>query len=130
MGDYVEAAGTSGSVEEIQIFACILKTPDNKRTVVPNAAVTGGNIVNYSVEPTPRIDLVFGIGYEDNIKKAKDILNGLLKNCDKVLTEPEPVVAVLELADSSVNLAVRPWVRTEDYWSVYFELMEGVKVAL
>ena len=128
LGDYIEAGGTSGIVEVIQVFATTLKTPDNKIVVVPNSAITGGNITNYSAEETRRIDLVFGISYGDDLKKAKRILAELLAKDKRVLTEPEATVAVLELADSSVNIAVRPWVKTADYWSVFFDLTEAVKL--
>jgi small conductance mechanosensitive channel len=127
-GDYVEAGGTSGSIEEIQIFNTILKTPDNKKVIVPNSQITGGKIVNYSVMDKRRIDLVFGIGYDDNIKAAKEILEKIVFEDSRILKDPEPVIAVLELADSSVNFAVRPWVNTSDYWSVYFDLTEKVKL--
>ena len=126
-GDYVEAGGVSGSVEEIQIFATVMRTPDNKRIIVPNSSITGGTIVNYSANDTRRIDLVFGIGYGDDIKKAKEVLTSLVTSDERVLKDPEPTIAVLELGDSSVNFAVRPWVKTADYWGVYFDLTEAVK---
>jgi small conductance mechanosensitive channel len=126
-GDYVEAGGIAGTIEEIQIFATMMRTPDNKRIIVPNSAITGGNIVNYSANDTRRIDLVFGIGYGDDIKKAKEVLTSLVTADERILKDPAPVVAVLELGDSSVNFAVRPWVKTADYWGVYFDLTEAVK---
>ena len=128
VGDYVEAGGVSGTVEEIQIFATALKTPDNKAVVVPNSSITSGNIVNYSAKPTRRVDLVMGIGYGDDIKRAKEVLEKIVAEDDRVLKDPAPTIAVLELADSSVNFAVRPWVRTPDYWSVYFDLTERIKL--
>jgi small conductance mechanosensitive channel len=128
VGDYVEAGGTSGSVEEIQVFATTLKTPDNKKIVVPNAAITAANIVNYSAKPVRRVDMVFGIGYGDDIAKAKQIISDILAKDDRVLRDPEPTIAVCELADSSVNLAVRPWVNTPDYWGVLFDVTEAVKL--
>lgn len=128
VGDYVEAGGVSGTVEEIQIFATALKTPDNKAVVVPNSSITGGNIVNYSAKPTRRVDLVMGIGYGDDIKRAKEVLEKIVAEDDRVLKDPAPTIAVLELADSSVNFAVRPWVRTPDYWGVYFDLTERIKL--
>ena len=127
-GDYVEAGGQAGSVESIQIFNTIMKTPDNKKVIIPNSAVTGGNIVNYSAHETRRVDLVFGIGYGDDIKKAKTTLEQILAADSRILKDPAPTVAVLELADSSVNFAVRPWVNTADYWAVYFDLTEKVKL--
>jgi small conductance mechanosensitive channel len=129
VGDYVEAAGVSGTVEEVQIFTTQLKTPDNKRVIVGNADVMGGAITNYSANPTRRVDLVFGIAYEDDLAKAKQIAARLLSEDERVLDDPAPVVAVLELADSSVNLAVRPWVATADYWNVTFDLNERMKLA-
>jgi len=128
VGDYVEAGGTSGGVEAIQIFSTILKTPDNKKVIVPNSKVTGDNIINYSAMDTRRIDLVFGIGYGDDIKKAKENLEQILSEEARVLEDPAPTVAVSELADSSVNFVVRPWVKTADYWSVYFAITEKVKL--
>ena len=129
VGDYVEAGGVSGTVEEIQIFATMFKTPDNKQVVVGNAAVTDGTIVNYSAKDTRRVDLVFGIGYDDDIKKAKDLLQKIRDEGERILNDPAPTVGLLELADSSVNFAVRPWVQTADYWDVYFALQERVKLA-
>jgi small conductance mechanosensitive channel len=128
VGDYVEAAGVSGSVERIQVFATTLKTPDNKVVVVPNSAITGGTITNYSAKDVRRVDLVFGIGYGDDIKKAKGILANILENDSRVLKDPEPTIAVGELADSSVNFVVRPWVKTADYWAVLFDVTEAVKL--
>ena len=127
VGDFIEAGGTSGVVEVLQVFATTLKTADNKTITVPNSAITGGNITNYSVKPTRRIDLVFGIGYDDDLQKAKAVLSDILAKDDRVLDDPEPTVAVLELADSSVNFAVRPWVKTADYWPVLFDITEAVK---
>ncbi|MEM6733256.1 MAG: mechanosensitive ion channel domain-containing protein [Myxococcota bacterium] len=128
VGDYVEAAGTAGVVNDIAIFSTVLTTPDNKRIIVPNSSVTGGNITNYSALDTRRIDLVFGIGYGDDILKARDVLQQILDADERVLKEPESTIAVLELADSSVNFAVRPWVKTSDYWPTYFAITEQVKL--
>lgn len=127
VGDYIEAGGTAGTVEEIQIFSTILTTPDNKVIIVPNAKITGDNIVNYSAKDTRRMDLVFGVGYGDDLQKVKDILQDILQNDPRVLKVPEPMVGVLELADSSVNFAVRPWVKSEDYWPLFFDLKETIK---
>ena len=129
VGHYVEAGGTAGSVESIGIFNTVLKTPDNKKVMVPNSGVTGGNIINYSAENTRRIDMVFGIGYGDDIKKAKDVMEGIINADARILKDPAPTVRVVELGDSSVNFAVRPWVKTTDYWEVYFDLMENIKMA-
>jgi len=127
-GDYVEAGGMAGSVEAIRIFNTVLKTPDNREVIIPNSSITGNNITNYSAKETRRIDLVFGIGYDDDLKKAKRILEELVTSDSRILKDPAPTVAVSELADSSVNLVVRPWVNTGDYWAVYFDLVEKVKL--
>jgi len=126
-GDYVEAGGVSGTVEEVQVFATILKTPDNKRVIVPNASITNGTITNYSANDTRRIDMVFGIGYSDDIKQAKEVLEGILTQDERVLKDPAPTIAVSELADNSVNIIVRPWVKTSDYWGVLCDVTETVK---
>ena len=127
-GDFVEVAGTSGVVLEVQIFATTLKTGDNKRIVVPNGSITSGNIVNYSANPTRRIDMVFGIGYDDDIKAAKELFERVLAEEDRILPDPAPKIAVSELADSSVNFIIRPWVKSEDYWDVRFDLTEKLKL--
>jgi len=127
-GDYVEAGGTAGIVEEIHIFNTVLKTPDNRKVIVPNAKVTGDNIINYSAKDMRRVDLVFGIGYGDDLKKAKTVLEKILSDDKRVLKDPTPTVGVLELGDSSVNFAVRPWVKTAEYWNVYFDITEKVKL--
>ena len=126
-GDYVEAGGSAGVVESVSIFNTILNTPDNRKVIIPNGKVTGDNIVNYSAKEMRRIDLVFGIGYGDDIKLAKDTLNQIVSQDERILKDPAPTVAVSELGDSSVNFVVRPWVKTADYWSVYFDLTEKVK---
>ena len=127
-GDFVEAGGISGIVEEIQIFSTKLRTPDNKEVTVPNSQITGEAITNYSARDTRRIDLVFGIGYDDDIQRAKQLLEQIVAADGHVLADPEPVIAVSELADSSVNFVVRPWVSTDDYWVVTFDLTEQVKL--
>jgi small conductance mechanosensitive channel len=127
-GDYIEAAGISGTVESIQIFNTVLKSPDNKKVVVPNSKITGDSIINYSAKETRRVDLVFGIGYGDDIRKARQTLERILSDDPRILKDPAPIVAVSELADSSVNFVVRPWVKTSDYWAVYFDLTEKVKL--
>ena len=128
VGDYVEAGGTSGSVEAINIFNTILKTPDNKMVIIPNSNITGGNITNNSAKEQRRIDMVFGIGYDDDLKKARHILERLIDEDSRILKDPAPLVAVSELAESSVNFVVRPWVNTGDYWVVYWEFTEKVKL--
>lgn len=127
-GDFIEAGGVSGIVEEIQVFATRIRTGDNKEVTVPNGQITGGSIVNYSAKDTRRIDLTFGIGYDDDIAKAKNVIQRVLDSDERVLGEPAPTVAVVELADSSVNIAVRPWVKTGDYWPVYFDVVERIKI--
>jgi small conductance mechanosensitive channel len=126
-GDYVEAGGTAGVVQEIAIFSTILKTPDNKKVIVPNSSMTGGNIINYSAHDTRRVDMVMGIGYGDDIVKAKQTLEKILADNPLVLEDPAPVVAMAALADSSVNFNVRPWCKTADYWTVYSQVHEAVK---
>jgi len=128
VGDYVEAAGTAGIIEGIQIFFTQLRTPDNKYITIPNSSITSGNIINYSARAERRVDLVFGVSYDDNIKTVKEILEEMLKNDDRILAEPAPTIAVSALGDSSVNLICRPWVKTDDYWPVYWDLVEKVKL--
>ncbi len=130
VGDFVEAGGATGAVKEIQIFNTIINTPDNKKVIVPNAQVTGGNIVNYSVNGTRRVDLVIGVSYDDDLKKARQVMEDVLNADDRVLADPAYTVAVSELGDSSVNFVVRPWVNVADYWDVYFDVTEKCKVAL
>jgi small conductance mechanosensitive channel len=127
-GDYIEAGGTSGVVVSVHIFNTVLKTPDNKKVIVPNGKITGDNIVNYSAMEMRRVGLVFGIGYDDDIRKAKETLERILNEDNRILKDPAPVVAVSELGDSSVNFVARPWVKTADYWGVYFDLTEKVKL--
>ena len=127
VGDFIEGGGTAGVVEEIQIFTTELKTPDNKQVIVPNAQMTSGNIVNYSAKGTRRVDLVAGIGYGDDIDKARGVLQSILDAEDRILKDPEPTIAVSELGDSSVNFVVRPWTTVDDYWGVYFSLTEAIK---
>ncbi|WP_298940835.1 mechanosensitive ion channel domain-containing protein [uncultured Psychromonas sp.] len=130
IGNFIEAAGTSGTVESIQIFHCILRTGDNKHIVVPNAAILKGNIVNVSRKPIRRIDLIIRVSYQSNLKHVKQVLEAAVLANDKVLTEPGIQIAVSELAHSSVNVVVRPWVKSGDYWSVRFALTESIKNAL
>ncbi len=128
IGDFVEIAGCSGVVEAINMFSVALKTGDNKAIIVPNNKVLGDNIVNYSTKPTRRVDLVFGIGYDDDLKLAKETLVKIANENEKVLKDPAPFVVVSELADSSVNFTVRLWVNSADYWDVYFSTIEKVKL--
>lgn len=129
VGDLVEAAGVFGVVETIQIFTTQLKTPDNKTVIVPNAKLTDDNIVNWTVKGTRRVDMVFGIGYEDDIDKARSLMADIIAEDTRILKTPEPQISVSELADSSVNFVVRPWVKVEDYWGVFFDLTEKIKKA-
>lgn len=129
-GDFVDAGGESGTVEEIFLNATVLITPDNKVIQVPNSQVWAGSITNYSARDTRRVDLVIGVGYDDDLKKAHDVIMGVLNDHDKVLTEPAPAVFVSNLGDSSVDFNVRPWVNTPDYWGVYADVLERTKVAL
>ncbi|MBI9082925.1 MAG: mechanosensitive ion channel [Desulfobacterales bacterium] len=129
VGDFVEAGGVAGKVVQVQIFNTVLNTADNRRVIVPNSSITGGNITNVTANPTRRVDLVIGIGYGDDIPHAKAVVADVLAASEGVLKDPAPVIAVHELADSSVNLVVRPWVRAEDYWGVYWGLTEGIKLA-
>jgi len=126
-GDYIEAGGSNGIVHEVSIFNTILRTLDNRKVIIPNAKITGDNITNYSALEIRRIDLVFGIGYGDDLKRAKEILVQMVSEDERILKDPPPTVAVSELGDSSVNFVVRPWVKTPDYWTVYFDLTEKVK---
>lgn len=128
IGDFIEAGGTSGTVEEISIFTTNMKTPDNKTIIVPNGAIISGNIINYSTKPTRRVDMVFGCGYGDDLKKAKKVITKIIESDERILKDPEPVIAVSELADSSVNFVVRPWVNAADYWAVFFDTHEKVKL--
>lgn len=127
VGDFVEAGGVSGGVEAVQIFSTIFKTGDNKRVIVPNSEITNGIITNYSANETRRVDLVAGVGYGDDLDRVKQVLGDVLSKDARILPDPAPTIAVHELADSSVNLVVRPWVKTADYWSVYFDLTEQIK---
>lgn len=130
IGDLIEAQGELGVVKEIEIFTTKLLTPTNKEVIIPNGALSNGNIVNYSSEGQLRVDLTFGVSYDADIKQTKAILMETLTANPKVLNDPEPTVNVSELADSSVNFAVRPWCTVADYWDVYFETHENVKIAL
>jgi len=127
VGDFVEAGGTMGAVGEISIFTTIINTPDNKKVIVPNSKVMGDNITNFNANGSRRVDLVAGISYGDDIDKAKSVLDGILAADERVLKNPAPTVAVVEMADSSVNLVVRPWCTGDDYWDVYFDTTGTIK---
>lgn len=127
-GDFVEAGGTSGTVKSISIFTTIMTTPDNKEIIVPNGKIYGDNITNYSAKETRRVDMVVGISYDSDLKKAKAILLEMVAADERILKDPEPKVAVSELADSSVNFVVRPWVASADFWPVKFDFIEAVKL--
>ncbi|WP_368028693.1 mechanosensitive ion channel family protein [Arcobacter sp. s6] len=128
VGDVVTAAGVTGSVSEVGIFNSVFITPDNQKIIVPNGAITSGSITNINANDTRRVDLVVGIGYEDDIKKTKEVLNDIISSHEKVLIDKGITVAVSELADSSVNFVVRAWVKTPDYWDVKFNLTETIKL--
>ena len=126
VGDFIEAQGYAGTVNAIQIFNTILKTPDNKTIIIPNGGLSTSSMVNYSAETTRRVDWVFGVAYGDDIDKVKEVLLGLLNENESVLKDPEPFVKLGELADSSVNFTVRAWVNAADYWAVHFYMLENV----
>ncbi|WP_308991392.1 mechanosensitive ion channel domain-containing protein [Mariniflexile litorale] len=130
IGDLIEAQGEIGGVKQIDIFTTKLIGLSNKEIIIPNGALSNGNIINYTTEGTRRVDLVFGVSYDADIKKTKEVLMRVLTSHPKVIQTPAPTVNVLELADSSVNFAVRPWCHAEDYWTVYFDVTENTKIAL
>lgn len=127
-GDYVTVAGESGTVKTIDIFNTMLTTPDNRQIIVPNSSVLSGTIVNVTANDTRRVDMVFGIGYDDDLLKAKQILQRIISEESRILNDPAPQIEVSELGDSSVNFVVRPWCKTSDYWGVYFGITEKVKL--
>ena len=127
VGDVIDSSGSRGKVKEIGILSTTLATPDNQMVILPNASILSDKIVNVNAYPTRRVDLVAGISYGDDVARAREILLEMVSSHPLVLADPEPVVEVLELADSSVNLAVRPWTKTEDYWSVFFDLNRSIK---
>ncbi|TQP19113.1 small-conductance mechanosensitive channel MscS [Vibrio cholerae] len=129
-GDYVEIGGVAGSVDSIQIFQTVLKSPDNKMVVVPNSAVIGGAITNYSRHETRRVDMVIGVSYKSDLQKTKRVLRETLEKDSRILKDPDMTIGVLTLADSSINFVVRPWCKTADYWAVYFDSMQAIKEAL
>jgi small conductance mechanosensitive channel len=127
VGDFIEGGGASGTVEEIQIFSTQLKTADNKTVIVPNAKIFGDKIVNYSAKGTRRVDMTFGIGYDDDIDKARSVIQEIIDKDERVLRDQPVVVAVHELADSSVNFTVRVWTKSSDYWGFFWDTNEAVK---
>jgi len=129
VGDYIEGAGVAGTVEAIQIFTTQLKTPDNKTVIIPNSKISSDNIVNYSTKGTRRVELVFGIAYDDDIDKARQIIMDIIEKDERVFKDPEPIVVLSELADSSVNLTMRAWSKSGDHWNIFFDTTEKVKKA-
>lgn len=130
VGDFIDAAGVSGSVRSIRLFSTVLKTPDNRVVTVPNALIHADTITNYSAEDTRRIDLVIGIGYGDDIARARALIQGVLSQDDRILHDPPPAMLLSQLGESSVDIAVRPWVKSADYWAVRSDLLERIKRAL
>lgn len=130
IGDLIEAQGEVGVVKEIEIFTTKLTGLSNREIIIPNGSLSNGTIINYTTEGTRRVDLVIGVSYDADIKKTKEVLTKVLTSHPKVLKDPTPAVTVLELADSSVNFAVRPWCHTDHYWDVYFDITENTKIAL
>ena len=128
VGDVIEGGGTVGKVEAMHIFTTTLKTPDNKVIIIPNAKLGNDNIINYSTEPTRRVDLTVGVSYDADLKQVREVLEDIISKDSRVLSDPAHQIAVAELADNSVNFAVRLWAKTEDYWDVFFETNEAVKL--
>ena len=127
VGDYIQADSHLGTVLDIQIFSTVLKTPDNKLVVVPNGSIMNGSIVNFSHQAGRRVDIIASCSYDDDIDKVKSVLADILSNDERILSEPKPRIALSELADSSVNFIVRPWVKNADYLDVYYSLLEEIK---
>ncbi len=127
VGDYVEAGGVSGTISKISVFTTEINSVDNKKIIVPNSQIMNGTITNYTAEKTRRVDLVLGVSYESDLKKVKDILMGIIQKHKLILKDPEPFVRLAEMAESSLNFKVRVWTKTEDYWTVYFDLTEQAK---
>jgi len=129
VGHFIDAGGVAGVVKEIQIFNTVLTSGDNKVIFVPNSGITNGSITNFSAMDTRRVDLVFGVGYDDNLDEVKKMIEDVISSDERVLKDPAPTIAVGELGDNSVNFFIRPWTKTEDYWGVYFSLTENLKKA-
>ncbi len=130
VGHYIEGAGIAGTVKSVQLFTTTLLSPDNRRIIVPNAKLTNDNIINYTVEEKRRIDFTFIVSYEEDIRKASALMMDVLRGDPRVLDDPAPSVGVLELGDNAVKFAVRPWVKTDEYWAVYFDIMQTMKQRL
>lgn len=128
VGDYIQAQGEAGTVTAVQIFNTVLNTPDNRKVIIPNGAISGGTITNFSAEETRRMDLIFGIGYDDDLEKAKNVLKDMVDADKRILPDPAPFIGVSELADSSVNLVVRIWCKSGDYWDIHFDWQNNVKL--
>jgi small conductance mechanosensitive channel len=129
VGDFIEAAGAAGVVEQIRIFQTVLRTPDNREIIIPNGKISDGIIVNVTARNTRRVDLVFGIGYGDDLARARELIQGVIDGDERILGDPAPAVVLADLADSSVNIAVRPWVNSGDYWAVRADPLEKIKAA-
>lgn len=127
VGDFIEAGGHSGTVKEIQIFNTVMLTPDNKVIIIPNGGLANSSLTNYSTMPTRRVNFSFGIGYDDDFEKAKTIIHKLISVDSRIMEEPAPFVRLGEMADSSINITTRVWVKSEDYWDVHFDMLESVK---
>ncbi|MAF83327.1 MAG: mechanosensitive ion channel [Gammaproteobacteria bacterium] len=127
VGDFIDAGGVTGTVEEVQIFTTIMKTPDNKKIIIPNSKIMAGEITNFSANPTRRVDLVAGCGYNDDLDQVRKVLEEIIASDDRILDDPAPAVALAELGDSSVNFVVRPWVKSADYWAVHCDTLEQIK---
>ena len=127
VGDYVEGGGVAGTVEEVQIFTTILNTPDNRRVIVPNGQVIGGTITNYSTHTTRRVDLTASVSYDDDPDRVRQVLQGIVDTDERILKDPAPNIRMHAHGDSSVAWIVRPWVKTADYWAVYWDLTEKIK---
>lgn len=128
VGDFIEGAGVAGVVEAIHMFTTTLRTGDNKTIIIPNAKLSGDNIVNYSAKETRRVDMTVGVSYEADIKHVRSVLQGIVDGDQRVLSDPAPLIAVSELADNSVNFTLRVWVKTADYWGVFFDATEAIKL--
>jgi small conductance mechanosensitive channel len=129
VGDFIEGSGQMGTVREIGIFHSVMTTGDNKTIIIPNGALSNSAITNFSKQATRRVDIVFGIGYDDDLRKAKDVIKGLIEADERILKEPAPLVVISSLGDSSVNITTRSWVDAANYWPVFFDLTENVKLA-
>ena len=128
VGDFIEAGSTGGVVEEVRMFATIIRTGDNREVIVPNSQIYSGTTVNYSARAARRIDMVFGIGYDDDLARARQIIQDIMKQDERIPADPAPAIALAELGERSVNFDVRPWVKSGDYWPVRADLLEKVKL--